>query len=118
MERKHPVRTSVALQLRDHPLMKRESGYVVWPPVWAKMGDIKSVTFSGEVGYLEQVLRNEAIEALNRNLFLIITHQGSKYIGAMGFDDPISCGLVYELLKSKIGLSIREIGDLDLSHLL
>ena len=106
-----------SLQLRDHRLMKRKSGYVVWPPVWAKMGVNKS-TLTGEIGYLEGVLRNEDREALNKLLFLIITHEGSKYIGAMSFDDSVFCGQLHQLLKSKMGLSIKEIGDLDLSHLL
>lgn len=103
------------LQLRDHRMLKQESGHVVWPPVWLRMGDNKPSPLTGEIGYLAQVLTNPASEKL---LFLIITHQASQYMGAMVFDDPIFCGQLSELLKSKIGLSIKEIGDLDLSHLL
>ena len=106
------------LQLRDHPLMKRNSGYVVLSPRLVQDGNDKSVTLTGEIGYLEGILRNEDREALNKLLFLTINHDGSKYIGAMSFDDSAFCGQLHQLLKSKIGLSIKEIGDLDLSHLL
>ena len=54
------------LQLRDHRLMKRQSGHVVWPPVWKKIGD-DVLTITGEVGYLEQVHINAALKA---SLFL------------------------------------------------
>ena len=101
------------LQLRDHRMLKRESGHVIWPPVWLRMGDNKPPPLTGEIGHLQQVLTNEAFDKI---LFLIITHQGSQYMGAMTIDDSIFCGQLCELLKAKIGLSIKEIGDLDLSH--
>ena len=93
--------------------MKRESGYVVWPPVWAKIGENNPPI--GEIGYLENVLKSEVCV---ETLFLLITYQNSKFMGALTFDDPVFCSQLYELLKSKIGFSIKEIGDLNLSHLL
>jgi hypothetical protein len=39
-------------------------------------------------------------------------------MGFMGFDDLTLCNELYRLLKSTVGLSIKEIGDLDLSHTL
>ena len=39
-------------------------------------------------------------------------------MGFMGFDDPSFCSDIYRLLKSNVGLSIKEIGDLDLSYTL
>ena len=103
------------LQLRDHRSFKRESGFVVWPPVWTKMGVDKRIVLTGEIGYLRQVLTSESSVKI---LFLLIAHQGSQYMGAMTFDDATFCRQLCELLKSKIGLSIKAIGDLDLSHLL
>jgi hypothetical protein len=35
-------------------------------------------------------------------------------MGSMGFDDPKICFEIYLLLKSTVGVSIEEIGDLDL----
>jgi len=50
-------------------------------------------------------------------LFLLIRHEGFRYMGGMAFDDPAFCYDLYRLLKSA-GRSIKEIGDLDLSHTL
>ena len=51
-------------------------------------------------------------------LFLLIQHEGLRYMGSMAFDDPAFCYELYRLLKSKAGLSIKEIGDIDLSFTL
>ena len=51
-------------------------------------------------------------------LFLVILHEGFRYMGTMAFDDPAFCYELYRLLKSKAGLSIKEIGDIDLSFTL
>jgi hypothetical protein len=45
-------------------------------------------------------------------------YEGRRYMAALGFDDAAFCSQLYIFLQSKIGLSIREIGDLDLSHTL
>jgi hypothetical protein len=39
-------------------------------------------------------------------------------MGYLSFDDSPFRYEIYRLLKSSLGLSIREIGDLDLSHIL
>ena len=101
------------LQLRDHPMMKRDSGHVVWPPAWRRFGDDAIAT--DEIGYLERVRVKPDLKAC---IFLTIDHNGSNYMGSMTFDDSVFCLQLCELLKSKIGRSIREIGDLDVSHLL
>lgn len=49
-------------------------------------------------------------------IFLLINYEGDHYTGSMEFDDPKFCRRIYALLKSKIGLSIKEIGDLELPH--
>ena len=86
---------------------------MVWPPIWAKFKGVGVA--SGEIGYLEHVRIRAELQAC---LFLTIDHEGSKFMGSMTFDDSAFCLQLCELLKSKIGLSIKEIGDLDLSHLL
>jgi hypothetical protein len=35
-------------------------------------------------------------------------------MGFMSFDDEKFCAEIYNLLKSKVGVSIKEIGDIDL----
>jgi hypothetical protein len=47
-------------------------------------------------------------------LFIAIEYQGRRYMGAMGFEDPALCWRIYILLQSYFGLSIKEIGDIDL----
>ena len=51
-------------------------------------------------------------------LFMFIEYQSFRYMGLMAFDDPKSCHAIYTLLKSNIGRSIKEIGDLDVSYTL
>ena len=47
-------------------------------------------------------------------LFIAIEYQGRRYMGAIGFDSPALCWQIYFALQSHIGLSIKEIGDIDL----
>jgi hypothetical protein len=45
-------------------------------------------------------------------------YRGSRYMGFVAFDDSTFCRQIYNLLKSKAGLSIKEIGDIDLPYTL
>ena len=47
-------------------------------------------------------------------LFIAIEYQGRRYMGAIGFDSPALYLQISFLLQSSIGLSIKEIGDIDL----
>jgi hypothetical protein len=51
---------------------------------------------------------------IETTLFLFIDYQDSRYVGSLSFDDSISCQKIYDRLKSNVGRSIREIGDLEL----
>jgi hypothetical protein len=44
---------------------------------------------------------------------LFILFEGYRYMGFLGFDDPMFCHQIYGLLKSHVSLSIKQIGDLD-----
>ena len=46
--------------------------------------------------------------------FIAIDYHGRRYIGAMGFESAALCFQMSSLLQSHIGLSIKEIGDIDL----
>ena len=70
---------------------------------------------TGEIGILEKPLRPEMF---TNRLFVVIRHEGFRYMGTMAFDDPAFCYELYRLLKSKAGLSIKEIGDIDLLYTL
>ncbi len=98
------------MQLRDHPLMVRKSGFKNWPPLWTTTHHDRNDNPTGEIGTLQQVLTSEL---LDNKIFLFIQFQGSRYMGSMRFDDLAFCSQVHTLLKTNIGLSIKEIGDLD-----
>lgn len=101
------------MKLRDHPLMVRKSGWKTWPPRW--WSPSAPAQIRAEMGILEEVRKNDAIE---NKLYLTIRHQGSVYLGVLQFDDIVFCGQVLQLLEAQIGRSVREIGDMDVSHLL
>jgi hypothetical protein len=103
------------VQLRDHPLMTRKSGFPNWPPVWTKSHRARNDKPSGEIGILEKPLRPEMF---TNRLFLVIRHEGFRYMGSIAFDDPAFCYELYRLLKFHVGRSIKEIGDIDLAYTL
>ena len=103
------------MQLRDHPLMTRKSGMKSWPPGWANTTANSQDKPRGEVGTLQRVAKHPSIE---NGLFLWVEYRGSTYVGAMYFDDLAFCHIMRRILDSHIGISIKEIGDLDLSFTL
>jgi len=95
--------------------MIRKSGYLSWPPVWTMTHPHWDDKPIGEVGTLEDaVMRN----LIDNKVFMFMQYQGSRYMGFVAFDDSTFCRQIYGLLKSKAGLSIKEIGDIDLSYTL
>ena len=103
------------MQLRDHPHMVRKSGFKTWPPIWTTTRHDQNDKPTGEIGTLQQVLTSEW---LDNKIFLFIQFQGFRYMGFMSFDDLAFCSQIHTLLKANIGLSMKEIGDLDLSSIL
>jgi hypothetical protein len=103
------------MTLRDHPLMTRKSGYVTWPPRWTTTHHDQNYNPVGEVGFLEEAIMNQWFD--NR-VYMFITYQGFRYMGALQFDDPAFCYQIFTLLKSHVGRSMKEIGDLDLANTL
>jgi hypothetical protein len=101
------------VQLRDHPLMTRKSGVPTWPPKWTTTRTDANDRPVGEVGTLQQPLMNELMET---KIFLFIDYNGSRYMGMLVFDNQKFCSEIFTLLKANVGRSIKEIGDLDLSH--
>lgn len=104
----------VAMQLRDHPLM-RYRGVPIWPPVWTQVTENGNKTVRGEVGVLRYVHANPTVSS---KCFLVIEHQDERYVGCMILDDQPFRIQVTTLLRIQTGRSIKEIGDLDLSDTL
>jgi hypothetical protein len=97
------------MKLRDQLRTHRETFYN-WPPIWANTRQDPTDKPQGEIGNLQQVFMNDDGDIL----FIAIDYQGRRYMGAIGFDSPALCWQIYILLQSHIGLSIKEIGDIDL----
>ena len=103
------------MTLRNHPLMVRKGGYCSWPPIWTTTRLDPNDKPVGEIGILQQALMNDY---LSTRIFLFIDFNGHRYMGALQFDDAKFCSAIYSLLLSHVGFSLKEIGDIDLSHLL
>ena len=65
----------------------------------------------GELGTLDKTWMNTLSYD---KIFIVVEYEGDRFMGTMDFDDPRFCREIYALLKSHIGLSLKEIGDLDL----
>ena len=87
-----------------------------WPPVWTK-GSTQTdrQTVRGNVGILKYV---HFFGPRSNKCFLVIEHEGVHFVGTLIFDDVAFCRQIADLLRDYIGHSIKEIGDLDLSHTL
>lgn len=110
----HCVIPERRLNFRDHPALIR-NGLMLWPPQWSNTYQAKEIWPQGEIGTLEKVWMDEL---LDRCVFLHMRDDVFRYIGAIHFDDRVSCTMVFNFLKSVVGRSVAEIGDLDISHLL
>ena len=69
----------------------------------------------GEIGTLDGAWMHEF---LDQCVFLYVNHGGLSYTGSLYFDNHVSALMVFNFLKSAVGRSIAEVGDLDVSHLL
>ena len=97
------------MKLRDQ-LRTDKGTFYNWPPIWSNTRQDPTDKPQGEIGNLQQVFMNDDGDIL----FIAIEYQGRRYMGAIGFDSPALCWQIYILLQSHIGLSIKEIGDIDL----
>jgi hypothetical protein len=97
------------MKLRDR-LRTGKGTFYNWPPIWTNRQD-PTDKLQGEIGNLEDVSMSE--DAANI-IFISIEYQGCRYMGAMGFESPALCLRIATLLQSRIGLSLEEIGDIDL----
>ena len=86
-----------------------------WPPVWS-CTDGRNQHPKSEVGTLKAVFRSETQPP--SRFFLLISHEGSEYLGCLLFNDEAFCRQVMELLKAHCNRSIAEIGGLDVFHTL
>jgi hypothetical protein len=102
------------MKLRNHPQISRKNGFKTWPPLWARLLHNEDDKPIGEVGFLEDVLMMS--DVIKDKVFILMKHHGLRYVGFVCFDDARFRSDIYILLKSKLGRSIKEIGDIDISQ--
>ena len=89
----------------------RYKGKSNWPPVWTQAKGAASRTVTGEIGVLAYVYASENV---SNKFYLVINHQQEIYIGNLIFDEHSFCAKVARVIRSHIGRSIKDIGDLEL----
>jgi hypothetical protein len=99
------------MKLRDHPLMSYR-GQSNWPPAWSTLRDEPFPRPYGEVGVFRAVVINDRFD----KVYLRMEIEGREYLGTLLFDDFGFCYEIYSLLRSYVGCSIQEIGEIDLSY--
>jgi hypothetical protein len=101
--------------LRDHPLMTYR-GIRNWPPTWTWIRGKITKCPKGEVGILKAVLTSKITPA--DRCFLLISYQGSEYLGCLLFDDRPFFKHITGVLRFCCNRSVAEIGSLDLTYTL
>ena len=91
--------------------------FSAWPPIWSNLtrGGGPYAAKRGEIGVLRKIVGNTVVPNM---CFLYIEHEGESYCGALIVDTPAFCSELVHLLQQHVGEPIRDIGDLDLTHLL
>jgi len=102
------------VKLRDHPLLRHNLIHQ-WPPVWVSLNNEDKRISRSEVGVLTEVR-----EPISRSdgIVLIMHHNYNRYGSILLFSHLGFRGQIFELLKDSIGLSIQQVGDIDLSYTL
>jgi hypothetical protein len=85
-----------------------------WPPKWTTPREERDRP-NGEVGTLELTITHELFP---HRLYLVMQFEGWRYMASVTFDDQAFCEQINALLEQHIGRSIKDIGDLDVSHTL
>jgi hypothetical protein len=75
-------------------------------------GGDRYVHVIGEVGVLKDVMPC-SVEPFEK-CFLIMEHEGRKYIGTLTVGDPSFCQEIYTVLTEQRGKEIQDIGEIDL----
>ena len=101
------------MELRNHPLIALSRFAVLAAHVVASepRARARGRDREVEIGRLKNILPNSNSD----RCFLLIEHEGEGYIGCLFFEDAIFCSQIISIIKTHIGRTIKEVGDLDLS---
>ena len=109
-----PAQRMQRLVLRDHPQLNF-LGRSSWPPIWVHTRTTPYKKLTGEVGTF---IGSICYEYATTRLFLKMAFERQPYLGCLVVQDAIFCHQLHDFLRKHIGLSIKGIGDLDLSQTL
>jgi len=96
------------MQLRTHPCLFR-GGVYIWPPLWSRISGKADIPV-GEVGILEVAYLSAVTDT---KCFLLIQHEGSRFLGTLEFSDAGCCKKICEFLHRHCGQQLQLIADLD-----
>jgi hypothetical protein len=82
-----------------------------WPPIWRATG---GETLTGEMGILASVDTDRS----GSRCYLTMEFENQRYSATLLFTEVTFCWLITKMLKNRIGMSTKEVGDLDLSYTL
>ena len=104
----------VYVKLRDHPLMSYHH-VGNWPPVWASEYDDQRKNLRGEIGILVEVAESKVRDD---RIVLVMNYEDQLYGAALTFSDKAFGRKIFAILKQSIGMSLPEIGEIELGHTL
>ena len=87
-----------------------------WPPVWVSLYDEDDRLRRSEVGVLTEVRKSQF--GLENRIVLMMEHHQKMYGASLSFADATFCKEILAVMKDCIGLSIQDVGDLDISFIL
>src|SRR5215475_10806128 len=102
------------LALQDHPqlnFLPRSS----WPPIWVHTRSQPYKRLIGKVGMFTGTILTKEIP---KGLYVKMEFEQDCYLGLLMVQDAVFARQLHGFLQSYIGLSIKEVGDLDLSEML
>jgi hypothetical protein len=100
------------MELRNHPAMIWQ-GRRNWPPKWTGPHNFENPLPEGEVGVLRRVETTDP-SLIAPHCILVIRYGSEDYLGSVFFDDEEFLQKICSVLNDHIGLSISEIGSLDI----
>jgi hypothetical protein len=101
------------MELRNHPKMTWQ-GHPNWPPKWTGPHNSENPLPEGEVGILTRV-ETTGPSLIAPHCILVIRYNDEDYLGSLFFDDEEFLQKICSILNEHIGLTISEIGNLDVS---
>lgn len=79
-----------------------------WPPVWCRTGE---PSLKGELG----ILVSADCDRSGSRCYLAMETEGRRYAGTLLFSDVTFCWFITRTLKNRTGMTLKDVGDLDLS---